>query len=171
MPSGGSKNQNYLPTGKFTDLLARRCASIFELRSSKTKSILTKCSILDFISKTMAPYLPIPSPWMLRTTLAQSLASLAAYKPRSLARATPSRQAIASTTSASVFPSTTSAEAPKKLPPTSRVTVADAECLKFLETAASMLILASPAGVLIHRGGRTPELSLVEPVSSLAGLL
>ena len=73
-----------------------------------------------------------------------------------------------STTSASVFPSTTSAEAPKKLPPTSRVTAADAECLEFLETAASMLILASPAGVLIHRGGRTPELSLVEPVSSLA---
>ena len=116
MPSGGSKNQNYLPTGKFTDLLARRCASIFELRPSKTQSILVKFSILDFISRMMAPCMPRPSPWIFRTVLAQSLAILVACKPWSLARASPSRQAITSTTSASVFPSTTSAEAPKKLP-------------------------------------------------------
>jgi len=38
----------------------------------------------------------------------------------------------------------------------SRATAADAERLEFLETDASMLILASPAGGLIHRGGRAP---------------
>jgi len=73
---GVSKNQTCLAAGKFTELLARRCASIFELRPSKSKSILEKFSILDFISKMMAPYLPIPLSSMLRTALAQSLPSL-----------------------------------------------------------------------------------------------
>lgn len=70
---------------------------------------------------------------------------------KSLARASPSWQAIASTTFASVFPSTTSDEAPKKLPSSSRAIVADVECLELLETIASTLIMASPAGGLIHR--------------------
>ena len=36
----------------------------------------------------------------------------------------------------------------------SRATAADAERLEFLETVASTFILASPAGGLIHRGGK-----------------
>jgi hypothetical protein len=72
-------------------------------------------------------------------------------KKRSVAKAPPSLEAMASIISGSDIPSTTKAEAPKKVPIESRATAAIEPIPPFFEIAASTLIFAMPGGGGIHR--------------------
>src|SRR6185312_9507704 len=85
---------------------------------------------------------------------------------RSLANAKPSLQAIASTVSGSESPRITNADAPRKLPAASLAMAAATALLELFETAASTLILTSPHGGGIHRGG-TPWVPLTGAVCTV----
>jgi hypothetical protein len=111
-PSGGWINHKRWPWSSLTILLARLCASLlqclFSILNSKT-SKLDKAAVISCITWAYVPSVP----WFrLATTLRQSLATITLQSPTSRARSTASRQAIASSISASVFPRKTLAEAP-----------------------------------------------------------
>ena len=72
------------------------------------------------------------------------------FRLRSVARASPSRQAIASATSGEERDK--SAEAPRKLPTSSLATAAMAALLEFLDSAASTFTSITPRGGGIQRG-------------------
>jgi len=73
---------------------------------------------------------------MLATALTQSLATRRVWRPKSLAKARPSRHATTSAIYASVHRSRTSADALRKLPSSSLATAATEAMLEFLEIAA-----------------------------------
>jgi hypothetical protein len=110
-------------------------------------------SRLDFLDD--VAIVPYPSPSKLLITLRQSEATLNLANRRSAARDKPSLHAIASNTSGSMNPSTTTTEAPKKVPSAERATAARAPLLLFLDSAASTFILDNPTGGVIHFGPQT----------------